>query len=274
MHLSDLQLISDTHFCQGVDVEIDSSAAIAPGVVIRAESGGRITVSAGVCIGAGSVIQAYGGELLLEAGVSLGAGALVLGRGRIGANTCVGSAATVINPAIAANQVIAPGALIGDTSRRPENFLTAAQSLEDSATESLEAASLQSDSPEAKKFQSESPHIGSQSDSPEDNNYLEDHQAKPDANPSSNSVTPNQTAPDQNGASAQTSKQAASEQNGAATPISEQPAASDQNDADPPSSRQATNFSQVYGRQHIDQLLVALFPHRQPLNSPQSPDSS
>ena len=68
MHLPDLQLISDTHFCKGGDVEIDPSAAIAPGVVIRAESGSRITVSPGVCIGAGSVIHAYQGDLLLEAG--------------------------------------------------------------------------------------------------------------------------------------------------------------------------------------------------------------
>ena len=132
MHPASLQLTSFTHFCKGGDVGIDPGAAIAPGVVIRAEPGSRIIVSPGVCIGSGVIIHAYRGNLLLEVGVSLGAGALVLGHGHIGANTCVGPAATLIDPAIAPNQVIAPNALIGDLSRRLPDPQASAQAVENS----------------------------------------------------------------------------------------------------------------------------------------------
>lgn len=213
MHPPALQLISSTHFCKGGDVKIDPGAAIAPGVVIRAEPGSRIIVSQGVCIGSGSIIQAYRGDLLLEAGVNLGAGTLILGHGHIGANACVGSAATLIDPAIAANQVIAPNTLIGDTSRHLPNAQTAAQITENSPVESP---------------QSEAEAV---------------NQNMTDANPSLDQSSPDQANTDQNGASA-------------------------------PAPVQSANLAQVYGRRQIDQLLITLFPHRQPLNSEFPPDSS
>ena len=218
MHPPALQLVSSTHFCKGGDVEIDPGAAIAPGVVIRAEPGSRIIISAGVCIGAGSIIRAYRGNLLLEVGVSLGAGALILGFGRIGANTCVGAAATLINPAIAANQAIAPNSLMGDLSRRLPNSQT------DSQTDSQTSVAATIESPASQ------PEATTQAIT---------------ANPSPEQPQPKQQpAVDQNGASA--------------APVPGQPA----------------NLSQVYGRRQIDQLLITLFPHRQPLNSPLPPDSS
>ena len=268
MHSPDLHLTSDTHYCKGDNVKIDPSAAIAPGVVIRAESGSLITVSPGVCIGAGSVIHAHRGDLLIEEGVSIGAGVLVLGQGCIGSNACVGSGATLINPAIAAEQVIAAGALIGDTSRRPENFSSAPPTSDNLAAERPEAASPWDEPPKVNNFHPESPQVDLQSDSPEVN------QAKTDGNSNSNPVTPDPTVSDRNDLSAPTSENAASGQGDVTTPASDQSAAPDQNGASPRSPGQSTNFSQVYGRQQIDQLLVALFPHRQPLNSPHSPDSS
>ena len=208
MHSPTLQLVSSTHFCKGGDVDIDPSVAIAPGVVIRSESGSRIIVSAGVCIGAGAIIQAYHGDLLLEDGVNLGAGTLILGHGRIGANVCVGSAATVINPALEPNQVIASGALIGDLSRCiPDSQAT---------SESSEKAT-----------------VGS---------------------PQRDSQVAAQTGEVNHSSSEQTRH----DQNGASAPAADQPA----------------NLSQVYGRRQIDQLLITLFPHRQPLNPPIPPDSS
>ena len=40
------------------NVSIDPSAAIAPGVLLQAEENSRITIGAGVCIGAGTIVHA------------------------------------------------------------------------------------------------------------------------------------------------------------------------------------------------------------------------
>ncbi|OLP16836.1 hypothetical protein BST81_19265 [Leptolyngbya sp. 'hensonii'] len=100
------------------DVTIHPSAAIAPGVILQAGPGCRIVIAAGVCIGMGTILHAYQGVLEIEAGVSLGAGVLMVGQGRIGANTCIGSSTTIFNSSIDRDQIIPAGSIVGDTSRR------------------------------------------------------------------------------------------------------------------------------------------------------------
>ncbi len=112
MHISPLQPISTSSACVSGDVTIDPSAAIALGVLIQADPNSKITIAAGVCIGMGSIVHAQGGVLEIASGANLGAGVLILGQGKIGENSCIGSLTTVLNSSVAAGQVVAPGSLI------------------------------------------------------------------------------------------------------------------------------------------------------------------
>ena len=99
------------------DVVVNEGAAIAPGVILQADPGSRISIAAGTCIGMGVILHAREGNLDIGAGVILGAGVLVVGAGTIGANACIGAATTLINPCIPQMQILPAGSLIGDTSR-------------------------------------------------------------------------------------------------------------------------------------------------------------
>ncbi len=99
------------------NVTIDPSAAIAPGVLLQAEENSRITIGAGVCIGAGTVIHAAGGNLDICMGVCLGRGVLIIGSGTIAPNACIGAGTTAIDPQIEEGAVIPTHSLIGDRSR-------------------------------------------------------------------------------------------------------------------------------------------------------------
>lgn len=103
--------------CVYGDVDIHPTAAIAPGVLLQANAGSRIVVGAGVCIGMGTVIHADGGILELQPGVTLGSAVLLVGAGTVGAGTSIGATATVINPAVAGQQLVPPGTVLGDGSR-------------------------------------------------------------------------------------------------------------------------------------------------------------
>lgn len=102
-------------------VEIAPDVVIAPGVILSAEPGHCLYIAAGVCLGASVIIQACWGDLRLEADVCVGSGTLIMGQGLIAQGACIGSETTIINPAIAANNTIAPGSLMGDRSRQPAN---------------------------------------------------------------------------------------------------------------------------------------------------------
>jgi carbon dioxide concentrating mechanism protein CcmN len=123
MHISPLQPISTSSACVSGDVTIDPSAAIAIGVLIQADPDSKIMIAAGVCIGMGSIIHAQGGELEIAAGANLGAGVLILGKGKIGQNSCIGSLSTVLNSSVAIGQVIAPGSLVDGISDRETESL-------------------------------------------------------------------------------------------------------------------------------------------------------
>jgi carbon dioxide concentrating mechanism protein CcmN len=99
------------------NVSIDPSAAIAPGVLLQAEADSQITIGAGVCIGAGTIVHAAGGNLEIGAGVCLGRGVLIMGSGSIERNACIGAGTTAIDPQIEEGAAISPHSLLGDRSR-------------------------------------------------------------------------------------------------------------------------------------------------------------
>ncbi|HEY9639849.1 MAG TPA: hypothetical protein V6C57_05160 [Coleofasciculaceae cyanobacterium] len=111
-------LINDTHFFVSGNVTIHPTAAIAPGVLLQADPGCQLVVSAGACIGIGSILHAHQGDLVLEAGVTLGSGVLIVGGATIGSNACIGSTTTILNRSIEPQQLVAAGSLIGDDSRQ------------------------------------------------------------------------------------------------------------------------------------------------------------
>ena len=98
------------------DVVLDPSVAIAPGVLLLADPPARLVIGAGVCIGAGSVIHAWGGVLQVEGGAVLGTATLLVGSGKIGANACIGAMSTVVNPEVCEGQTIASKSYFGEDS--------------------------------------------------------------------------------------------------------------------------------------------------------------
>ncbi|WP_413160829.1 carbon dioxide concentrating mechanism protein [Capilliphycus salinus ALCB114379] len=99
------------------DVTIDPSVAIATGAILQADRDSQIVIATGVCIGMGAIVHAHQGKIEIEAGASIGAGVLVVGHGTIGAKACIGAETTLLNPAIAAKQVVPAGSIVGDQSR-------------------------------------------------------------------------------------------------------------------------------------------------------------
>ncbi|MEG4395089.1 carbon dioxide concentrating mechanism protein [Microcoleus sp. BROC3] len=118
MYVSPLQLSSNSQILMSGDVVVNESAAIAPGAILQADPGSRISIAAGACIGMGVILHAREGNLEIGAGVILGAGVLVVGGGTIGANACIGAGTTLIDPCIAQREILPAGSLIGDTSRQ------------------------------------------------------------------------------------------------------------------------------------------------------------
>jgi carbon dioxide concentrating mechanism protein CcmN len=98
-------------------VLIDPTAVIAPGVLLQAESNSQISIGPGVCIGAGTIIQAAGGLLKIGAGACLGREVLVVGRGSIEVNACIGAGSTLLDPQIEEGVMVKPHSLLGDRSR-------------------------------------------------------------------------------------------------------------------------------------------------------------
>ncbi|NJL90173.1 MAG: transferase [Coleofasciculaceae cyanobacterium SM2_1_6] len=109
--------INKSHFCVLGDVRIDDSAAIAPGVILQADTNFSLTIGAGVCIGMGTILHAHQGNLEIQTGAVLGAGVLVVGAVTIGANACIGSTTTIWNTHVDPEGVIIPGSLVGKIGR-------------------------------------------------------------------------------------------------------------------------------------------------------------
>lgn len=100
MHPLPSALTLDAHYAVSGDVTIDPSAAIAPGSLLLAEPGCVLAIGAGVCVGAGSVLHAFGGNLSVGSGAILGAAVLLVGSGSIGEYACVGAMSTLIDATV------------------------------------------------------------------------------------------------------------------------------------------------------------------------------
>lgn len=112
MQLPPVHSISATEYFVSGNVIIHETAVIAPGGILDADSGCQILIGAGVCIGLGTVIIAYGGDVEIEAGVALAPGTLVIGPVKIGHSACVGSRSTIFQQDIEAQALIPAGDLL------------------------------------------------------------------------------------------------------------------------------------------------------------------
>ena len=111
-YLPPLEPIGDFRSYVCGDVVINETAAIAAGVLIQADQGGKIIIAAGVCIGMGAVLHAQGGLLEIGAGANLGAGVLVYGDSKIGEGACIGASSSIVRAIIAKNAIVPPCSLI------------------------------------------------------------------------------------------------------------------------------------------------------------------
>jgi carbon dioxide concentrating mechanism protein CcmN len=117
MYLPPLEPIANADIRVSGDVKIHPSAVLAPGTILQAAPNSKIVIGADVCIGMGTIVNAYQGLVEIESGVILGAGVLIIGNCQIGRNACIGSATTIFNASVEAMTVVLSGSLIGDNSR-------------------------------------------------------------------------------------------------------------------------------------------------------------
>jgi carbon dioxide concentrating mechanism protein CcmN len=228
------------------DVSIDESAAIAPGVILQADPNSRIIISRGVCIGMGCILHARDGTLEIEPGAILGTGVLIIGRGKIGENACIGSASTIFNASITRSQMLPAGSLIGDTSRPITGQF---ESLSDTPTPDhiLESQELQIE--EITPSEEPSAEMLTEEPLPESSPSLEDPW----------------------GESATEEKQEKQEKQETPQGLSwDSENTLNGKNSQLPEKRPASEFTDsptiLYGQTQISQLLTTLFPHRKTLN--------
>ncbi|MBH8562762.1 transferase [Nostoc sp. CENA67] len=227
------------------DVTIDPSAVLAPGVILQAAANSKIIIGPGVCIGMGSILQVTEGTLEVAAGANLGAGFLMVGKGKIGENACIGSATTLFNCSVEPGVVVPAGSILGDTSRQIYQQKQLEPSKNDAATTS------QKQSQQDKVISSTSLSASA---------FLEfKHQ----------SVSPAESSP-----TAQS--QSAVQENTNGTNSNLESATEESTQSSPPTTESSNNSfgTQIYGQGSIQRLLGTLFPHRQALNQPISDDQS
>jgi carbon dioxide concentrating mechanism protein CcmN len=112
MNLQPLHPIDEVQSWIYGDVRVHPTATIAPGVLLQADPGSTIDIAAHVTIGMGSVVHARSGVVTIDQGANLGAGVLLLGAVHVGSHASLGASVTVVDQAIARNQVVAPGTLL------------------------------------------------------------------------------------------------------------------------------------------------------------------
>ncbi|MEH2192482.1 MAG: transferase [Nostoc sp.] len=239
------------------EVTIHPSAVLAPGVILQAAVNGKIVIGPGVCIGMGAILQVHEGTLEVEAGANLGAGFLMVGKGKIGANACIGSATTVFNYSVEPGQVVAPGSILGDTSRQiaqtnqpePSTNNPASTSPPPQKEEENGSGEVEEKVTSSTKFSAAAFVDFKQNKSI---SYF-----KSPATPESQTPSVEEPAKD------------------VEPPLQEPAQESIKHDSD---SNQLTTESpngfgtQIYGQGSISRLLTTLFPHRQSLSDPNSDD--
>ncbi|AFZ56080.1 transferase [Anabaena cylindrica FACHB-243] len=248
-----LRLSDNFDTCISGEVNIHKSAVLAPGVILQAATNSKIIIGPGVCIGMGSILQVNEGILEVEAGVNLGAGFLMVGQGKIGANACIGAATTVFNCSVAAGQVVAPGSLLGDTSRQVEET----QQIEPS-THNSTATKVGEEKQEEKVISST--HFSASA-------FVEfQHQSNTVSQPS---PTPKSQSPPVE----EQAQVAESHQEEPNTPESAEISNPEAAPGQAETEANNTFGTQIYGQGSINRLLITLFPHRQSLNDQHSDNS-
>ncbi|NMG22278.1 transferase [Brasilonema bromeliae] len=217
------------------EVIIHPSAVLAPGVILQAAPNSKIIIGSGVCVGMGSILQVHEGTLEVEAGANLGAGLLMVGKGKIGANACIGAATTIFNCSVEPGQVVPAGSVLGDTSRRISESPTQSEQTtqSESSTTNPTSSSTQSENGTGRQKGQGDKQIGEQGDKQE-----------------SSAISPS---------SSRQSPQVGEPAHGAASSSSLSP---------PVSTQDSQISSYIYGQESIQKLLVTLFPHKQSLNKP------
>ncbi|MDZ8053881.1 MAG: transferase [Aulosira sp. ZfuVER01] len=240
------------------EVTIHPSAVLAPGVILQAAVKGKIVIGPGVCIGMGSILQVHEGTLEVEAGANLGAGFLMVGQGKIGTNACIGSATTVFNCSVAAGQVVPPGSILGDTSRRigttePEPSTINASTATQAAKAGKNLIGRKRDNGVNRDRDTTISSTNLSAGVFVELQHTSISQPQPATNPVDESlpIAENPTVPAE------------------AAPELSQDSESSQNPTESPSIG-----THIYGTGSIQRLLVTLFPHRQSLNEPISDDQS
>jgi carbon dioxide concentrating mechanism protein CcmN len=100
------------------EVEIHPTASLASGIILIAAPDSQIKIGSDVCLGMGVILNACEGDIEVESGAILGSGVLIVGKSQIGKNACIGSSVTIFKTSVADMTVIAPGSILGDTSRQ------------------------------------------------------------------------------------------------------------------------------------------------------------
>lgn len=239
------------------EVSIHQSAVIAPGVILQAAPNSKIIIAAGVCVGMGSILQAARGMIVVGAGANLGAGFLMVGTGTIGENACIGAASTVFNSSVAPGEIVAPGSVLGvpnptgeksslkesKDAQQPHSATNSHSAINsESANSPSENPGLENGKVSAKNWRENNLNLSSQSQ--ESIQQQELHPHPPEEKQSEN------TKPEERAKSSPDSQ--------ANTSATESP----------------SNFgAHIYGQTNINRLLITLFPHRQPLNQPESDET-
>ncbi|MEH2236481.1 transferase [Nostoc sp.] len=239
------------------EVSIHPSAVLAPGVILLAAVNSKIIIGPGVCIGMGAILQVHEGTLEVEAGANLGAGFLMVGKGKIGANACIGSATTVFNYSVEPGQVVPSGSILGDTSRQIAQ------------TKQLEPSTNDPTSTNAPPQKEEENGLGGvkekviSSTNFSASAFVDFKQNKSISYFKSPATPESQSPPVEEPA------------NDADSTFESAAQASTEHHSDP--SQLATEppngfGTQIYGQGSIHRLLTTLFPHRQSLSDPNSDD--
>ncbi|MEA5579134.1 transferase [Anabaena sp. UHCC 0451] len=239
------------------EVNIHPSAVIAPGVILQAATNSKIIIGPGVCVGMGSILQVNEGILEIEAGANLGAGFLMIGQGKIGASACIGAATTVFNCSVAPQQVVAPGSILGDSSRQID---------ENQPEVTTSANTTSANPPETQPEEKVSNYTKFSAAAFVDFQQKSTSVSSPSPIPKSQSPPVAETLPTQ-----QVTDSTATETNLPGSPETN----SQESETSPANSEAPNTFgSQIYGQGSINRLLTTLFPHRQSLSDENSDNFS
>ncbi|QLE44555.1 transferase [Nostoc sp. C052] len=239
------------------EVTIHPSAVLAPGVILQAAVNSKIIIGPGVCIGMGAILQVHEGTLEVEAGANLGAGFLMVGKGKIGANACIGSATTVFNYSVEPGQVVPPGSILGDTSRQISQIKEPEPSTNNpTSTNAVPPKEEENGSGEVKEKVISSTNFSAAAFVDFKQNKSISYFKSP-ATPESQSPPVEEPANDANSTLESAAQESTEYHSDPSQPTTESP----------------NGFgTQIYGQGSISRLLTTLFPHRQSLSNPNSDD--